>query len=181
MDIEKRDDSLSQEEPWRIAPYKGKMFFINGQLHRRVKINRHINLVSAYNYETGQLSNYTYSDFKKFRQRAFLINETAKILRRHGNAIRNAIYKKEIPSEIPRVFRKNGVGVYYLSEDHIFELRDYFASKHRGRPRKDGLIVSKNVPTTEELEVLFGRRQLLYTRTQEGKFVPVWRSENYDV
>ena len=181
MDIEKRDDELSREEPWRVAPYKGKMFFINKKLHRRVKIDRTSKLVFAYDYESGELKTYTYLDFKKFRQRAFLISQAGKILRRHGNAIRYAIYGKEIPSEIPRVFRKNGVGIYYLSEDHIFELRDYFAGKHRGRPRKDGIKISQNVPTVEELEVFFGRRQLLYTRTQEGNFVPVWRSENFDV
>jgi hypothetical protein len=181
VDLQKRNDALSKEEPWRIAPYKGKMFFINKKLHRRVKINKSIKLVSCYDYESGKLVNFSYSDFKKFRQRALLISEASKILRRNSNAIRYAIYDKSIPSEVPRVFRKNGVGIYYLSEDHIFELRDYFASKHRGRPRKDGLIVSKNVPTIEELEVFFGRRQVLYTRTKEGEFVPVWRSENFDI
>lgn len=181
VDIQKRDSYLSQEEPWRIAPYKGKMFFINKKLHRRVKINKSMRIVSAYDYEAGKLVTIAYSDFKRFRQRAFLISEAAKILRRHPNAIRYAIYDNSIPSEVPRVFRKNGVGIYYLSEDHIFELRDYFASKHRGRPRKDGVIVSQNVPSVEELEVFFGRRELLYTRTKDGKFVPVWRSENFDI
>jgi len=181
MDVKKRDEALSREEPWRVAPYKGRMFFINNKLHRRVKIDRTSRLVFAYEYESGKLKTYTYQDFKKFRQRAFLISQAGKILRRHGNAIRYAIYDKEIPSEVTRVFRKNGVGVYYLSEDQIFELRDYFASKHRGRPRKDGIKISQNVPTVEELEVFFGRRQLLYTRTKDGEFVPVWRSENFDV
>lgn len=181
VDFKKRSYELSGDEPWRVAPYKGKMFFINKKLHRRVKINRSSGLVSAYDYESGELKSYTYHDFKKFRQRAFLISDAAKILHRHGNAIRYAIYDKEIVSEVPRVFRKNGVGIYYLSEDHIFELREYFAGKHRGRPRKDGIKVSKNVPTIEELEVFFGRRQLLYTRTKDGQYVPVWRSENFDV
>lgn len=181
VDFKERTNEFSDEEPWKIAPYKGKMFFINKKLHRRIKINRSAHIVSAYDYESGEIKTYTYSDFKKFRQRAFLISEAAKILRRHGNAIRYAIYDKDIPSEVPRVFRKNGVGIYYLSEDHIFELRDFFASKHRGRPRKDGIKVAKNVPSVEELEVFFGRRQLLYTRTKDGDFVPVWRSENFDV
>lgn len=181
VDFKERTYELSYEEPWKIAPYKGKMFFINKKLHRRIKINRSSQIVSAYNYESGDVTSYTYSDFKKFRQRAFLISDAARILRRHGNAIRYAIYNKDIPSEVPRVFRKNGVGIYYLSEDHIFELRDFFASKHRGRPRKDGIKIAKNVPSIEELEVFFGRRQLLYTRTKDGNFVPVWRSENFDV
>lgn len=181
VDFKERTYKFSDEEPWKIAPYKGKMFFINKKLHRRIKINRSAQIVSAYDYESGEIKSYTYSDFKKFRQRAFLISEAAQILRRHGNAIRYAIYDKDIPSEVPRVFRKNGVGIYYLSEDHIFELRDFFASKHRGRPRKDGIKVAKNVPSVEELEVFFGRRQLLYTRTKDGDFVPVWRSENFDV
>lgn len=181
VDLKKRDYELSRSEPWKIAPYKGKMFFINKKLHRRVKIDRGSSIVIAYDYDAGELKKYTYSDFKKFRQRAFLISQAANILWRHGNAIRYAIYDKEIPSEVPRVFRKNGVGIYYLSEDHIFELRDYFASKHRGRPRKDGIKIAKNVPSREELEIFFGYKQLLYTRTKDGEFVPVWRSENFDV
>ena len=47
----------------------------------------------------------------------------------------------------------------------------------RGAYRKDGMITPHTLPTREELEGRLGLRELLYVRTPDGEYVPVWRTE----
>ncbi len=157
----------------------GLVFFLNGDLHRIVKTNAAANVCHAFNYQKSEVVKYTYSDYKKFKKPAYKIGEVSKILRRHKERIRIAFNEGHVKK--PYLVKYNGrTGVYYFSEEDIYELRDYFASVHRGRPRFDGIVVSKNVPSISELDSLFGKTPTLYIRTEEGNFVPIWKAEEYE-
>jgi hypothetical protein len=41
-------------------------------------------------------------------------------------------------------------------------------------------VVSKNVPTVSEIDAVLGKKPILYMRTKEGNFVPVWSAEEYE-
>jgi hypothetical protein len=155
------------------------IFFLNGELHRVVRTNASGNVCHAFNYHQNKVVKYTYYDYKKFRKPAFRISEVSKILRRHEDRIRIAIWNLDV-SKPYMVEYKNRSGVYYFSEENIYELRDYFANVHRGRPRNDGIVVSKNVPTISEIDAVLGKKPMLYMRTKEGNFVPVWSAEEYE-
>jgi len=43
-----------------------------------------------------------------------------------------------------------------------------------GAKRKDGLITNNSVPTIQELNRRMGSGILTYTRTEDGKFIPLW-------
>ena len=62
----------------------------------------------------------------------------------------------------------------YYSESLVRELRDILASYHHGRPRNDGLITNDVTPTKQELTRRMGDGILTYTRTEDGRFIPVW-------
>jgi hypothetical protein len=62
----------------------------------------------------------------------------------------------------------------YYSESQVRDIRDILASKNIGRPRKDGLINNNTTPTVQELTRRMGDGILTYTRTEDGRFVPIW-------
>jgi hypothetical protein len=62
----------------------------------------------------------------------------------------------------------------YYSESQVKEIRDILASVHRGRPRKDNLITNNVTPTSQELTRRIGDGILVYTKTEDGRFIPVW-------
>jgi hypothetical protein len=62
----------------------------------------------------------------------------------------------------------------YYSESQVKELRDILASYHIGRPRADRLITNDITPTRQELTRRMGDGILTYTRTEDGRFIPVW-------
>jgi hypothetical protein len=62
----------------------------------------------------------------------------------------------------------------YYSEDHVREIRAILASIHIGQPRKDGLITNNMTPTNQELTRRMGDGILTYTKTEDGRFIPVW-------
>jgi hypothetical protein len=62
----------------------------------------------------------------------------------------------------------------YYSESQLKEIRDILASIHIGRPRKDNLITNNMTPTSQELTRRTGDGILVYTRTEDGRFIPIW-------
>ena len=62
----------------------------------------------------------------------------------------------------------------YYSESQIKEIRDILASIHIGQPRKDGLVTNNMTPTKQELTRKMGDGILTYTKTEDGRFIPVW-------
>ena len=62
----------------------------------------------------------------------------------------------------------------YYSESQVREMRDIIGSIHQGQPRKDGLITNNNTPTKQELTRRMGDGILTYTKTEDGRFIPVW-------
>jgi hypothetical protein len=68
----------------------------------------------------------------------------------------------------------------YFSEDDLFTIRSVLATIHKGRPRKDGRITPRrDLPTEKELRSLIGDSIMLYTKTEDGRFIPVWQEETW--
>ena len=62
----------------------------------------------------------------------------------------------------------------YYSESQVRDIRDILASYHMGRPRKDKLITNDITPSPQELTRRMGDGILTYTRTDDGRFIPIW-------
>ena len=178
MGMESRED-LYEEISHSLKSVKSKYFFLNGTLHRIVKSNYSANMIYALDMEKKEIVKYTYSDYKKFKKKAFTIKDVSKMVKRHPDRIRKA-FKEGMVSKPVLIEIPNRNGIYYFSEENIYELRDHFASTHVGRKRVDGIITPKSVPSRQELDAMMGKTKMLYMRTEEGNFVPVWKTEEYD-
>jgi len=159
-----------------VIPGSKKVWFLIGILVRSYHLNRANGIMSVYNITKDQIESCLISDFKKNRQRAYTVKETAELVNRHRKYLPTLMQNGRIP--YPTGSQKGGEGKFgirsYYSESQVQEIRDILASFHVGRPRKDGLITNEITPTRQELTRRMGDGMLTYMKTPEGNFVPMW-------
>ena len=153
-----------------------KVWFLNGDLVRIHHLGRSNGIMSVYNIIQDRIESCLVSDFKKNRERAYTVGETADLVNRHKKYMPSLMKRGVIP--FPTGSQKGGdtgwqVRSYY-SESQVREIRDILASYSMGRPRGDKLITNNITPTTQELTRRMGDGILTYTRTEDGRFIPVW-------
>lgn len=174
----KKSQTTVEEDLKKLKSPQRKLCFINDELHRVLHIDRTNNIVRTYNYIKDAPVAYLYTDYKKWRTPSYSIALVAKILNRHPDSIRNAINTGGVKK--PYLMDQYVHGVYYFCETDIYNLRDYYASAHTGRPRKDGLITPRfDVPTKKEIDALLGKTEMLYVKNKNGEFIPVWKAEDF--
>jgi hypothetical protein len=159
-----------------VIPGNKKVWFLNGDLVRVYHMNNSNGIMSVYNIIKDQIESCLVSDFKKNRERAYTVGQAASLVNRHKKYMPALMLKGVIP--FPRGSQKGGERGWqvrsYYSESQVREIRDILASYHHGRPRKDKLITNDVTPTKQELTRRMGDGILVYTKTEDGRFVPVW-------
>jgi hypothetical protein len=173
------ETGIVKSQDYNIAPIvkaSKNVWFLNGDLVRVHHYNKSNGIMSVYNIIHDRIESCLISDFKKKRERAYTIVNTAKLINRHKKYMPSLIKRGIIPA--PTGSQKGGktgwqIRAYY-SESQIREIRDILASKHIGRPRKDGLITNDITPTKQELTRRMGDGILTYMRTEDGNFIPTW-------
>ena len=173
-----RQGAKTMEEYNEAPIVKGsqKVWFLNGDLVRVYHYNKSNGIMSVYNIIKDQVESCLVTDFKKNRQRAYTVGQTADLVNRHKKYMPNLMLRGVIPH--PTGSQKGGgtgwqVRSYY-SESQVHEIRDILASYHMGRPRADNLITNSITPTRQELTRRMGDGILTYTRTEDGRFIPIW-------
>lgn len=153
-----------------------KVWFLNGDLVRVHHLNKSNGIMSVYNIIQDRIESCLISDFKKGREKAYTVGETAALVNRHKKYLPNLMKRGVIP--FPTGSQKGGATGWqvrsYYSESQVREIRDILASYHMGRPRKDGLITNDVTPSPQELTRRMGNGILTYTRTEDGRFIPIW-------
>jgi hypothetical protein len=153
-----------------------KVWFLNGKLVRSHHINRSNGIMSIYNIIDDQIESCLVSDFKKNRLRAYTVGETAILVNRHKKYMPSLMKRGIIPN--PTGSQKGGATGWqvrsYYSELQVREIRDILATYHMGQPRKDKLITNDITPSKQELTRRMGDGILTYTRTEDGRFIPIW-------
>lgn len=153
-----------------------KIWFLNGDLMREEHTSRAAGMVTLYNITQARRETTTVIEFKKKRKRAFTVKETAQLLNCHRKHIPRLVKRGIIPDpigELPggeRAFHH----LSYYSEDVIMEARKAMSQIHHGAARKDGLITNNKTPTEQELRYSMGDGILLYTKTEDGRFIPIY-------
>jgi hypothetical protein len=156
-----------------------KIWFLNGDLVRLHHSSRSTGMVSVYNITKDRIETCLRTDFRKNREKAYTVAETAKLINRHRKYMPTLMKKGVIPPPIgSRLNGQRGWQIRsYYSESTVQAIRDILASIHMGQPRKDGLVTNNMTPTNQELTRRMGKGILTYTRTDDGRYIPIW-SEN---
>jgi hypothetical protein len=159
-----------------VIPGNKKVWFLNGDLVRVYHSNRSNGIMSVYNIIKDRIESCLISDFRKNRERAYTVGETAQLVNRHKKYMPSLMKRGVIPH--PTGSQRGGATGWqvrsYYSESQVREIRDILASYHQGRPRKDKLITNDITPSSQELSRRMGDGFLTYTRTEDGRFIPIW-------
>jgi hypothetical protein len=159
-----------------VIPGNKKVWFLNGYLVRVHQLNKSNGIMSVYNIIKDQIESCLISDFKKNRERAYTVGEAAMLVNRHKKYMPSLMKRGVIPR--PTGSQKGGETGWqvrsYYSESQVLEIREILATYHMGRPRKDKLITNDITPSRQELTRRMGDGILTYTRTEDGRFVPIW-------
>ena len=159
-----------------VIPGNKKVWFLNGDLVRVHHLNRSNGIMSVYNIIQDRIESCLVADWKRNRQRAYTVGETADLVNRHKKYMPNLMKRGVIPH--PTGSQKGGATGWqvrsYYSESQVKEIRDILATYSMGRPRDDGLITNNITPSPQELTRRMGDGILTYTRTEDGRFIPVW-------
>ena len=156
-------------------------FYLNGNLHKVLHRNRANNLLIAWDFVEHKRIAYSLVDVIKNKKKAYTISQAAKLIGRSPDTIKRHWRAGEIrkPQHIYTLDERRLPGKHFFSENDMQDLQDFFKNVHRGRPRKDGLITSSNIPSKAELEALMRNEKVLYTKNNEGDFVPVWKQPEW--
>ena len=159
-----------------VIPGNKKVWFLNGDLVRVHHLNKSNGIMSVYNITKDQIESCLINDFKNKRERAYTVGETADLVNRHKKYMPSLMKRGIIP--FPTGSQKGGARGWqirsYYSESQVKDIRDILATYHIGRPRKDKLITNDITPTKAELTRRMGDGILTYTRTEDGRFIPIW-------
>ncbi len=167
----------------RAKPVKRKTlnyFYLDGNLHKKLHINLPADQIRAWCYPLGKRVTLTYSDVKRRMEPAFTTVEAGKMLNRGRLALERAILEGNITApqftyglnEHRRKFK------YMWAEKNILEAHAHLSQLHWGRPRNDGLVTPKPMPTAREIRAMIRQDEPLYVRNgKTGEFEPVWRAD----
>lgn len=159
-----------------IVKPKRKIFFLNGDLVKIYHVNRGAGIVTLYNMTKEKKEITSLIEFKKRRKRAYTIVEASKLLNCHHKYITTLIKKGIVPEPIGELpgGKRSFHYLSYYSEDAILEARKAMSEIHHGRKRKDGLVTNNKIPTEQELRYAMGDGILMYTKTEDGNYIPIF-------
>lgn len=152
-------------------------WFLDGDLHKNLAINRGRDLLVAWNFPEHKKVTLNYTYVMRNKQKAFTTQEAGRMINRSRVSIQNAIDRGDVPT--PPYSYSLATGrkkENWWDEKNLLGLLDYFASVHRGRPRRDGETTEWNLPTPRELRALIHDEDVMYVK-RDGVFVPTWRAK----
>lgn len=174
----------TEGERKNARPKSGKLryFYLNGNLHRSLHINRGADKIITWCYPEHRRVAYTYSDVKKRKEPAFTTAEVAEMLMRAPKTIEHAIMYGNIepPQFTYGLNERKRKYKYMWDEKHILDAHAYLSTLHFGRPRIDGLVNPKPLPSIRELRAMIRQEEPLYVKMDNGEFLPVWRAPDFD-
>lgn len=138
-------------------------------------------MLVAWNFPEGKRVAYALNDAYSRRQRAYSVSQVSKILNKHVDTIKRHLRAGNIkkPQAVYSLDGLHRTIRYLFSEDDIREVHEFFRTVHQGRPRKDGRITAGDLISKPELEALLRNEKVLYTKDEDGEFVPVWKQPEW--
>jgi len=154
-----------------------KMFFLDGNLHQKIKVVKSENILVAWNYPREERSHYNYQQVRRRFQCAFDVKQVAELLEepiiKIKKLLKNNILSRGSGSSYTIATRRPGP--VYWSEDDLLDMRsELFAIAKKnvyGEPYAGFKLISE-----AELVHKIRGGESYYVKNQNGEFVKVWRA-----
>jgi len=156
-------------------------FYLNGNLHKKLQINRGKDTIMTWCYPLHKRVAYTYSEVRRKKEPAFSTKEVAAMMNRSSRALEFALNNGDVepPQFMYALKDQERVLKYYWSPADVMRVHEYFSNTHYGRPRKDGMITPLAMPTAREVRAMINQETILYIENDDGTFVPTWKAKDY--
>ena len=145
-------------------------FFLNGNVHKVLRLSRAKDEVVAWSYLDNKRVMYSYAQVDKHMERAYGIVEVSKIIGRHRVTIEEYILQGKVkqPQKVYPISNPDSSwSKYMFSESDILDIHQFIIDAGHIR----------DLPSRSELQAILKHNLILYTKTDDGKFVPVWKAE----
>lgn len=145
-------------------------FFLNDKLHKVIKASRPRDEIIAWCYPDHKRVMYSYSQVEKYKQNAYSLTEVGKLIGRHKVTVEEYVIQGKVkePQKVYPIGKpESNWYKYMMSESDILDLHQFILDAG----------YSKNIPSRAELQALLKHNMILYTKSSEGNFVPVWKAE----
>lgn len=146
-------------------------FFLNGNIHKVLRSSRPKDELVAWSYLDKKRVLYSYSQVEKYMETAYTLTQVAKILNKHRVTIQDYILDGKIkaPQKVYPISNPDheNWSKYMFSESDILDLHQFILDAGH----------SSDLPSKTELLAILKNNLILYTKTEDGKFVPVWKAE----
>ena len=149
---------------------KLQYFFLNGKVHKVIKSARAKDELIAWCYPDGKRMLYSYSLVERNMENAYPIKDVAKLLNRHKVTVEEYILAGKIkePQKVYPISNPTSTWFkFMMSESDILDLHQFILDA--------GYL--RDLPSRAELKAILKHNLILYTKTNDGSFVPVWKAE----
>lgn len=156
-------------------------FYLNGLLHKKLRINRANDEIITWCYPLAKRVTYTYSQVIKNKEPAFTTSQVCDMIGRKRNVLEVALARGEIqmPQYTYAIDNPDRRKYRHMwSESDIMSLHDVLSTRHRGRPRNDGLIIPQAMPSKRELRAMIRQQEIFYVKDGD-EFKPIWRAQDF--
>jgi hypothetical protein len=148
-----------------------RYFFLNDKIHKVLKASRSKDEMIAWCYPDKKRVMYSYSQVKKNMETAYTVVEVASILNKHRVTIQEYILNEKVatPQKIYPIGQPDSENwsQYMFNQKNILDIHQHILDSGH----------SKEIPSKAEVQALLKNNLVLYTKTKDGKFVPVWKAE----
>jgi hypothetical protein len=148
-----------------------RYFFLNDKIHKVLKASRSKDEMIAWCYPDKKRVMYSYSQVKKNMETAYTIVEVAYMLNKHRVTIQEYILNEKVatPQKIYPIGQPDSENwsQYMFNQKNILDIHQHILDSGH----------SKEIPSKAEVQALLKNNLVLYTKTEDGKFVPVWKAE----
>ncbi len=153
------------------------LFFLNKQLHRKIRVIRAEAAVVCWNYPDEERKWYLIADVRKEYQQAFRVDEVAKLIDRSRAEILKLLRMDLISHPTGRSFdvKTKTPKFLFWSEDDVLKTRqeiwDLVPLNKWGEPRRTIKLASK-------AEVLSAMTQgsSYYVKNEKGDYIKIWKA-----
>ena len=152
------------------AQKKFLYFFLNNKLHKVIRSSKARDELVAWCYPDKKRVLYAYSQVDKHKENAYSVRQVSVLLNKHKVTIEDYILDGKIKTP-QRVYPignpESPWSKFMFSESDILDLHQYILDAG----------YTKNMPSRAELLALLKHNIILYTKSSEGNFIPVWKAE----
>jgi hypothetical protein len=148
-----------------------RYFFLNDKIHKVLSSSRSKDEIVAWCYPDKKRVMYPYSQVKKNMETAYTVVEVAAMLNKHRVTIQEYILNEKVatPQKIYPIGQPDSENwsQYMFNQKNILDIHQHILDSGH----------SKEIPSKAEIQALLKNNLILYTKTEDGKFVPVWKAE----